>query len=47
VTRVQSLGAAQESAILENARALAAEEHSLARERAAFHELLAAVPSLW
>jgi glycosyltransferase involved in cell wall biosynthesis len=46
VVRVRSLGAAEESAILGNARAMAV-EHSLARERAAFHELLAAVPSLW
>jgi hypothetical protein len=46
VTRGRALDAAQELAILKNARAVAA-EHSLARERSAFHELLATVPSLW
>ena len=46
VQRARSLNAAEESAILATARALAA-QHTLARERAAFHELLARIPSLW
>ncbi len=44
--RARSLPHPEEAAILAQARAIAA-QHSLANERAACHELLAAIPSLW
>jgi hypothetical protein len=46
VQRARSLPLAQEAAILANAHA-AATQHSLATERAAFHQLLARIPALW
>ncbi len=44
--RARRLTPVQEAALLANARATAA-EHTLQRERAAFHELLASVDALW
>ncbi len=44
--RARRLTLLQEAALVENARVTAA-EHTLARERAAFHELLASVDALW
>ena len=44
--RARRLTPAQEAALVENARATAT-EHTLPRERAAFHELLASVDALW
>ena len=44
--QARRLTPAREAALVANARAVAA-EHTLARERAAFHELLAGVETLW
>ena len=42
----RGLSAAEEAAFVENGLGVAA-RHTLGRERAAFHELLASVASLW
>lgn len=44
--RARALTAEQEATLVANARMIAA-EHTIQRERAAFHELLATLPALW